>query len=70
MRWSISEGWSFGPFKCTVSKTGVNLSVGIPGARVGINSNGQGSLRVGKKGFAYAKRKKILPKVTDLLKSE
>lgn len=69
MRWSISEGWSFGPFNCTVSKTGVNLSVGIPGARVGINTNGKGSLRIGKKGFSYNKTKKLLPKVTDLFKS-
>jgi len=70
MRWSVSEGWAFGPFKCTVSKTGVSLSVGVPGARVGINSSGRANIRVGKKGFAYTKSKKLLPKVADLFKSD
>lgn len=66
MRWSVSEGWKFGPFRLTVSKSGANLSVGVPGARVGLNTKGQASLRVGKKGFGYQKRKKILPDMTKL----
>ena len=64
MRISVSKGWTLGPFKATVSKTGVNLSVGVPGARVGINTKGVGSVRIGKKGFAWNKRKKLLPDMT------
>lgn len=66
MRWSVSEGWSFGPFKATVSKTGISVSVGVPGARVGLNTKGQANIRIGKKGFAWTKRKKVLPNLTSL----
>lgn len=67
MRWSVSESWKLGPLRFTVSKSGVSLSVGVPGARVGLNSKGQARVRVGKKGFSWQKQKKILPNVTDLI---
>lgn len=63
MRLSASETWTFGPLKVTLSKTGVSLSLGIPGARVGINSKGQARVRFGKNGFSYNKSKKVLPGV-------
>lgn len=63
MRFSISKGWSMGPFKVTVSKSGLTASVGVPGARVSLNTKGEAGVRLGKKGFAYTKRKKLLPGV-------
>lgn len=60
MRVGISKTWKFGPFNFTVGKSGVSASVGIPGARVGLNSKGQVTTRIGKKGLAYTKTKKIV----------
>lgn len=61
MRWSVSKGFKFGPFRLTVSKSGLTASVGVPGARVSLNTQGKARVRVGKKGFAWTKEKKILP---------
>lgn len=59
MRLSASKTFKLGPLNLTVSKTGISASVGIPGARVGVNSKGQVNYRLGKKGFAYTKSKKV-----------
>lgn len=63
MRWSISKSFNLGPLKITVSKTAITCSLGVPGARVSANTKGEVGMRVGKKGFAYTKRKKLLPGV-------
>ncbi len=60
MRASLSKTWSMGPLKVTLSKSGANVSIGVPGLRVGMNTKGEGSLRVGKKGLAYTKKKKLM----------
>lgn len=59
MKVSLSKSWNLGPFKATVSKTAVSLSIGIPGARVGINTNGQVFYRIGSGGLSYQKRQSI-----------
>lgn len=63
MRWSVSKSFKLGPFRLTVSKTGVSVSVGVPGARVNANTKGQVGVRVGKKGFSFTKSKKLFPKI-------
>ncbi len=60
MRASLSKTFSFGPFKLTVSKSGITGSVGVPGARVSMNTKGEAGVRVGTKGLAYTKKKKII----------
>lgn len=63
MRWSISKSINLGPLKITVSKTGLTASLGVPGARISLNTKGEAGIRLGKKGFSYTKRKKVLPKI-------
>ena len=58
MRLSASKTWKIGPLNLTVSKTGLSASVGVPGARIGINSKGRVTYRLGKNGLAYTKSKK------------
>ncbi len=58
MRLSASKTFKLGPLNLTVSKTGLSASIGVPGARVGINSKGRVNYRLGKKGFSYNKSKK------------
>lgn len=63
MKLSISQGFNIGPFKVTISKTGLSVSVGVPGARVGINSKGEGNVSVGVpgvKGLTFRRRKKLV----------
>jgi hypothetical protein len=59
MKLSASKTFKVGPINITISKTGISTSIGIPGARVGLNSKGQVTTRIGKKGFAYTKAKKV-----------
>ncbi len=60
MRTSISQTFNLGLFKLTVSKSGVTISSGIPGVRASLNNKGQAGIRLGAKGLAYTKKKKIL----------
>lgn len=64
MKLSLSKTWKVGPLNITLSKSGISLSLGIPGARVGINSKGEVSGRAGVSGFSYNKRKKIFDGVS------
>jgi hypothetical protein len=41
MGWSFRKSLNFGPFRITLSKTGVSYSVGAGGFRTGINSKGR-----------------------------
>jgi len=47
MGWSFRRSKSFGLFKLNFSKSGVGLSFGVPGARVGVNAKGKKYLRGG-----------------------
>jgi hypothetical protein len=47
MGWSFRRCKSFGLFKLNFSKSGVGFSVGVPGARVGVNSKGKKYVRGG-----------------------
>ena len=60
MRASISKTFKLGPINITISKSGISTSIGVPGARVGLNSKGEGSLRLGMNGLAYTKKKKLV----------
>lgn len=58
---SIRKSFSIGKLaKITVSKSGISVSTGIPGVRFGINSKGQGSMRLGAGGLQFRKTKKVL----------
>lgn len=41
MPWSFRKSISVGPFRISLSNSGVGLSVGAPGFRTGINSKGR-----------------------------
>jgi hypothetical protein len=62
MKLSISQGFKIGPLRVTFSKSGISVTAGIPGARVGVNSKGQGTVRLGipGTGFKFEKRKQII----------
>lgn len=68
MRWSVSKSFNIGPIRVTASKSGLTFSFGVPGARASINTKGEAGMRVGKKGFAYTKRKKVLPSLSSFFK--
>jgi hypothetical protein len=70
MRLSASKTFKFGPLNITVSKTGLSFSLGVPGARASLNSKGEAGIRVGKKGFAYTKKKKVLPSVMNAVSGD
>jgi hypothetical protein len=62
MKLSVSQGFKVGPFRITLSKSGISVTTGIPGARVGVNSKGEGTVRIGIPGIPglkYERRKKI-----------
>lgn len=66
MRWSISKSINLGPLRLTFSKTGLTVSMGVPGARASLNTKGEGGIRIGAKGLAYTKKKKLLPSLASL----
>jgi Protein of unknown function (DUF4236) len=41
MGWRFHRSKSFGPFRFSVGKRGVGVSVGVPGARIGIGADGR-----------------------------
>ena len=47
MGWSFRRSKSFGLFKLNFSKSGLGFSFGVPGARVGVNSEGKKYVRGG-----------------------
>lgn len=51
MRFSISKTVRLGPVSLTFPKSGVNVSVGVPGTRVSVNTKGEGTIRVGSQGL-------------------
>jgi hypothetical protein len=53
MGWGFRKALRFGPFRINLSKSGIGASVGVRGARVGINSRGQAYTQVGRGGIFY-----------------
>lgn len=47
MGWGFRRSRSFGLFRFNFSKSGIGVSVGVPGARIGINSKGKKYVRGG-----------------------
>ncbi len=47
MGWSYRKSLSFGPLRLNLSKSGVGYSVGVPGFRTGIRSDGRRYVRAG-----------------------
>src|ERR1700687_2578892 len=47
MGWSFRRSKSFGLFRLNFSKSGIGVSVGVPGARIGVNAKGKKYLRGG-----------------------
>jgi hypothetical protein len=47
MGWSFRRSKSFGLFRFNFSKSGMGVSFGVPGARIGINSKGKKYVRGG-----------------------
>jgi hypothetical protein len=47
MGWSFRRSKSFGLFKLNFSKSGIGVSFGVPGARVGVNGKGKKYVRGG-----------------------
>jgi len=47
MGWRFRRLFSLGPFRATMSKSGMGVSVGIPGLRYGVSPNGQRYISVG-----------------------
>ncbi len=66
MRLSLSKTFKLLPaglLNMTVGKSGISFSSGIPGARVGVNSKGQGRVSLGIPGIPglrWTKSKKVV----------
>lgn len=56
---SFRKSFRGGPFRFTVSKSGVSLSGGVPGARVSVNSKGQAHRTLGIPGTGLYDRKRL-----------
>ncbi|MBD5402257.1 DUF4236 domain-containing protein [bacterium] len=66
MGFSFRKSVKIGPVRVNFSKSGVGVSAGVKGARIGVNAKGKAYASVGAKGFRYrtklggsAKRKNI-----------
>ncbi|TVR39978.1 MAG: DUF4236 domain-containing protein [Cryomorphaceae bacterium] len=55
MAFYLRRGINFGPLRVNFSKSGIGLSAGVTGARVGINSRGQAYVHGGRHGMYYRK---------------
>jgi hypothetical protein len=55
MGWFFRKGFSFGPFRINFSKSGVGGSVGVKGARAGVNARGNKYLSLFRHGIGYRK---------------
>jgi len=55
MAFYLRKGFNFGPIRINLSKSGLGLSAGVTGARIGINSRGQSYIHGGRHGLYYRK---------------
>lgn len=55
MGFYLRKGFNFGPLRVNLSKSGLGLSAGVTGARIGINSQGRAYVHGGRHGMYYRK---------------
>lgn len=55
MAFYLRKGINFGPLRVNLSKSGLGLSAGVTGARIGINSQGRSYVHGGRHGLYYRK---------------
>lgn|SRR5574341_218570 len=55
MGWFFRKGFNFGPFRINFSKSGIGGSVGVKGARAGINARGNRYVNLFRRGIGYRK---------------
>ena len=53
MGFYIRKSFKLGPFRCNLSKSGVGVSAGVKGTRVGIDAKGKKYIHVGRGGTYY-----------------
>ncbi len=53
MGFYLRKSFSAGPLRLNLSKSGLGLSVGVPGARIGITSTGRGYVHAGRGGLYF-----------------
>ena len=55
MGWFFRKWFNFGPFRINFSKSGIGGSVGVKGARAGINARGNRYVHLFRQGIGYRK---------------
>src|SRR2546429_593867 len=55
MGWFLRKSFRFGPLRFNLSKSGVGVSAGVKGARVGVDSRGKPYVAGGRGGFYFRK---------------
>ncbi len=55
MAFYLRKGFNFGPIRINLSKSGLGVSAGVKGARLGVNSRGQSYVHGGRHGLYYRK---------------
>ena len=55
MGFYLRKGFNFGPIRVNLSKSGLGVSAGVKGARIGINSQGRAYVHGGRHGLYYRK---------------
>jgi hypothetical protein len=55
MGFFLRKGFNLGPLRLNLSKSGIGASIGVKGARVGINAKGKGYVSAGRGGIYYRK---------------
>jgi len=62
MGFYFRKALNFGPFRLNLSRSGVGVSVGVKGARIGVSPRGQTYIHAGRGGFYY--RQTLSPGLT------
>ena len=55
MGFYLRKGFNFGPIRVNLSKSGLGVSAGVKGARIGVNSQGRAYVHGGRHGLYYRK---------------
>lgn len=64
MGFYLRKGFNFGPLRVNLSKSGLGLSAGVTGARIGVNAQGRAYVHGGRHGLYYRKNLPIGSKST------
>jgi hypothetical protein len=56
MTWFLRKAFRLGPFRFNLSKSGVGVSAGVTGARIGVDARGRAYVHAGRGGLYYRKR--------------